>query len=238
MTVLTVGEIKTEIRAILGGRTDFDARLNQLLNVTQTRIARIKDFDELRALTSLTFPITGSAANDKVVSLSPLSRYRKIYSIRIFATNAMDRKLQRLNPTRWDRVIPKPEYYARGTPTHYMLWGKDQIELWRVPDIQYTAWVRYSRWPSAVGADGTFMDLENMDELIIHLCASYLALSVGHTKRSNELYRVYAQLAKDALDEEVEDFDTHMALEGQGSDLTTTRGYDDPFVRSIDTFQD
>lgn len=234
MTVLTVDQIKAEIRVAMGGRTDADSRLDSVLNLSQMRLARLHDFDELRGLTTLTTPITASAAADKVISLAPIGRYRKIYSMRLYADNNLSRKLVKRLPKWWDDVIPEPEYYARGTPTDFIMWGKDQIELWKVPDIEYTIHVRYSRWPTIITDDGgDFLDLENVDDLLIHLSASYLYMGFGNVEKSNEYFKIYAALAKEAIGEEEEDFDTNLLSHDQAR-FNRTRGFDDPFVRRIE----
>lgn len=236
MSNLTIAQIKSEIRAIHGGRTDADTRLNGIINLSQTRIARLYDFDELRALTTINTAVTSSAADDKIISLSTLGRYRKIYSIRLISSTNMSRKLKKILSKKWDTIIPEPEYYSRGVPEAYTLWGKDQLELWRVPDAVYTMHFRYSRWPTTVtnDLDGSNLDLENVDDLVIHLAASYLFMSFGNLDKSNEYYRIYAALAKEALGENIEDADTIQAAFPET--MRVTPGIADPFVRSMGDF--
>ena len=232
-STLTVGQYKTEIRSAFGNRVDADARLGIILAMAQDSLARLHDFDELRQRTTIPCVITGSAANDKIVSITTLGRYRTLYDIRLFATNHIDRKLRKILPRRWDKIVPKAEYYSRGTPSIYMVWKRDEIELWRVPDIAYDMHFRYTIWPAVVGADGTTLTLENVDELIILLSCSYLALSLGHLSRSNEFYRAFANKAADAFLEDVDDYDTHMAVHGNEVSNVGTLGYNDPFQRSM-----
>lgn len=241
MSILTVTQLKAEIRTAMGGRTDADTRLNNVLNLSSLRLARLHDFDELRGLTTINTAITANPADDKIISLASLNRFRKIYSIRLYANNNLSRKLTKRLPKWWDEVIPEPEYYSRGTPSDYIMWGKDQMELWKVPDIVYTMHFRFSRWPTLVDDtnQGSPIDLENVDDLIIHLSLSYLFLSFGNIEKANEYFRIYAALAKEALDEDEEDFDIRMLSHDQARlGGTLTRGYNDPFVRSIETPQD
>lgn len=236
---LTVGEYKTEIRSAFGGRTDFDSRLAIIIGLAQDMLARMHDFDELRLRATINTAVTGSAANDKILSIAGLfpgasqAKFRKLYSVRLFASGAQSRKLTKIMPRRWDQLVPEAEYYARGKPTHYVQWQRNEIELWKVPDAVYTLHFRYLIWPAVVGADGTFLTLENVDDLIILLSCSYLALNAGHLQRSNEFYRAFANKAMDALKEDVEDYDTHMAVYGSEINGTLGRGYDDPFQRSM-----
>lgn len=195
-------------------------------------IARMHDFDELRQRTTINTAVTGVIANDKFVSISSLGRYRKIYDVRLYTTSGnRDRKLVRKLPRRWDKVVPKGEFYARRIPEIYVIWKKDEIELWPVPDAVYVMHFRYTIWPAVVGADGSTLTLENIDDLLINLACSYLALSVGHTARSNEFYRAFANSARDALTEDVEDYDTHLATYGSEVSGALSLGYNDPFQR-------
>jgi hypothetical protein len=240
MSVLTIGQIKGEIRRILGNRTDQDTRLSGAINLSQVRLSRLHDFDELRTLTTINTAVTADPSVDKIISLAPLARYRKIYSIRLFADVQLSRKLDRTVSSRWDEVIPEPEYYARGVPTRYTIWGKDQMELWRVPDAIYPLHFRYSRWPTVItdADDGLYLDLENVDDLVIHLTASYIFLSLGNVEKSNEYFKIYAALAKEAIMEDEEEFDSKMLSHDQERFGRLSRGYDDPFVNTILTRQD
>lgn len=239
MSIMTIGQVKTEIRATMANRTDLNARLDGVINLSQMRLARLHDFDELRAIATINTAVTASAAADKIISLSTLGRFRKIYSIRLYADNQLSRKLEWVLPKLWDKRIPEPEYYARGTPTSYTLWGKDQMELWKVPDIVYPMHFRYSRWPTVVNnTDADELDLENMEDLVIHLSASYLHMSLGSTDKAMEYFKIYSALAKDALDEDEQNFDRDMmSRDSQMLNRTNGRGFDDPFVRSVEVDQ-
>lgn len=234
-STLTIGAIKTEIRSIFGGRTDLDSRLNGIIDLAQDAIARLKDFDELRARTTIDTAITANAFNDKFINIATLGRLRKIYSIRLYANNTLSRKLRRLNPKRWDEMLPKPEYYSRRTPTHYIIWKKTELELFPVPDIVYTMHFRYSVWPAAASVlgDGGNSVLENMDSAIIFYASSYIATTLGDLQKSQSLYSQFSANIKDVLDEEVQDFDTFQAVHGSEADPGYGRGYDDPFVREM-----
>ena len=139
-------------------------------------------------------------------------------------------------PNKWDSVIPEPEFWSRSWPTHYTVWENNKFELWRIPDIVYTLQIRLSRWPKKVSVtgEGNPIDLENVDDLIIHLALSYAYWSLGRTDRAKDFFGIYRGLAKDALIEDDTDLDEAMA--GVKIPIDTfqgSRGYDDPFVRTI-----
>jgi hypothetical protein len=241
MSVLTIAQIKAEMRTHLGGRTDADDRFDSVLNMSQVRLARLHDFDELRAIQTINTVVTADPAADKIIDVSTLGRYRKIYSVRLYADNQLSRKLNKRLTKQWDEVIPEPEYYARGTPTDYTFWGPERMELWKVPDLAYTMYFRYSRWPEVL-TEATVqtghLDLDNIDDLIIHLAVSYIYLGFGNIEKSNQYFAIYGALAKEAIGEDDEDFDSMLMSHAQSRWGANTRGFDDPFVRSISTTQE
>jgi len=238
MSILTLAELKTEISTSFASRADIDSRLNTVVDLAQLRIARIHDFDELRQSSSVNTAVTASKEDDKVISFPALTnaRIRKIYSLRLSDPNGLTlaRKLRKVLPKNWDIEIPEPEYYDRGIPTHYTVYQKSQFELWRVPDAVYTISIRVSRWPktATVTGDGNTVDLENVDDLIINLGISYLYHSLGRTDKGRQFFAIYRGLAKEALIEDDTDYDEAMAGISPTSSFGS-RGYDDPFVRSI-----
>jgi len=240
MSLLTLADLKTEIKQGLGGRTDLDTRMDNIIDLMQLRLARLKDFDELRQIESTTTPITSIAADDKVITFPTLAdaRIRKIYSLRRFAPNdeTLTGKLIKVLPSKWDAQIPEPEFWSRSWPTHYTVWENNKFELWHVPDIVYTLQIRLSRWPKKVSVtgEGNPIDLENVDDLIIHLALSYAYWSLGRTDRAKDFFGIYRGLAKDALIEDDTDLDEAMAgVKVPVDTFQGSRGYDDPFVRTI-----
>lgn len=232
-SLLTKGMVKTEIRACLGNRTDFDSRLDNVLRLAMDHIARMHEFDELRFIATYTTAVTGDIAADQQIDLiQGLNRIRKIYSVRLFS-GTESRKLIKLNPRRFDALLPKADVYSRGKTTHYCQYNKNTLELWRVPDAVYTLKIRLSLYPEFPLSDDNTFVFDNAEDLIIYLSASYLALTLGNIQRSNELYRAFANVAIDKLKEEVEDFDTHMAVHGTEIHGSISRGYDDPFIFSM-----
>lgn len=238
MSILTLAEIKTEISASFASRSDIDSRLNTAVDLSQLRIARIHDFDELRQAATVNTVVTGSAIADKIIAFPALvdSRIRKIYSMRLIdSTGTISaRKLKKVLPRNWDKQIPEPEFFSRGPSTHYTVYKNNEFELWRVPDAVYAISIRVSRWPKQAvdTGDGNTVDLENVDDLIINLAISYLYHSLGRTDKGRQFFAIYRGLSKEALMEDATDYDEQMAGIS-GDSLTGTRGYDDPFVRSI-----
>lgn len=238
MSIMILSEIKTEIKAGLGGRTDLDDRMNNIIDLSQLRIARLRDFDELRMIESVTATITSDPEADKVIVFPTLAntRIRKVYSLRRMDNvgQRLTNKLERVLTKNWDKVIPDPEFYDRSWPTHYTIWENNQFELWRVPDLAYEFKIRLSRWPYSVNftGEGNILDLENMDDLIINLSLSYAFWTLGRTDKAKEFFGIYRGLAKEAIVEDSTDLDQDYAGKKM-PELTISKGFDDPFVRSI-----
>jgi len=238
MSILTLAELKTEVSKSFASRSDIDSRLNNVIDLAQLRIARIHDFDELRQSATVSTVVTGSAINDKTITFPALtdSRIRKVYSMRLLDSSGivMARKLKKVLARNWDQQIPEPEFFARGPCTHYTVYENNKFELWRVPDAVYTISIRVSRWPkqAADTGDGNVLDLENVDDLVINLAISYLYHSLGRTDKGRQFFAIYRGLAVEALIEDDTDYDEQMAGISRDN-IGGTRGYDDPFVRSI-----
>lgn len=235
-SALTKGQIKTEIKACLGNRTDFDTRMDAVLLLAIDNIARMHDWDELRFIATYQTAVTADPIADSQISLIQApNRVRKNYSFRLYA-GTESRKLIKLNPRRFDALLPKVDTTSRGKPTHYCIYNKNTLELWRVPDAVYTIKVRQSLYPEFPGDDANTFVYDNADDMIIFLSASYLALTAGNIQRSNELYKSFATAAAALIKEDIEDYDTHMAVHGTEIHGSITRGYDDPFVRSVSEY--
>lgn len=240
MSILTLAEIKTEISSTFADRSDITSRLDRVVDLSQLRISRLHDFDELRQKASVNTVITSDAETDKTISFPALTdaRIRKIYSLRLLDTagTVQARKLRKVLTKNWDKQIPEPEFYSRGTPTHYSVFTNNEFELWKVPDIVYKINIRVSRWPKqvAITGEGNAIDLENVDDLVITLAVSYLYHSLGRSDKGKEFFGIYRGLAKEALLEDSTDYDESMAGISPGDSFaSTTRGYDDPFIKAI-----
>lgn len=237
MSILTLAEIKTEVSATFASRSDIDSRLNNVVDLAQLRISRLHDFDELRQSATVNTVVTSDAEADKVITFPTLtdSRIRKVYSMRLIDSGGiiLARKLKKILIKNWDKVIPEPEFYSRGPCTHYTVYANNEFELWRVPDAVYAISIRVSRWPKSVATtgEGNVIDLENVDDLVINLATSYLYHSLGRSDKGKDFFGIYRGLAKEALIEDVTDYDESMAGISPGN-ILGSRGYDDPFVHS------
>lgn len=178
MGTLTLTELEDEVRSALGGRTDLDARLPRALNIAQTQIARSHDFFELSFADPITFAFTNTSA-DNFIQYSVLTNPnpRTIYSIRLI-DDAMSRKLTQRTAQQMDDLVPDQEYIARRRPHHYIRW-EDALEIWPLPDQQYTGVIRYRAWPTALADGSDLSNFKEKDDILVWLAVSWLFHSLG-----------------------------------------------------------
>lgn len=233
MGTLVLADLKTEIRSALGGRTDTESRLTQVINLCQDRIARIGRWDELYNTVDETMTYTGTPATDKVYALP--SNIRDVLSIRIIDPNnsTRARKLRKFTFKRFDKMIPEPERYTTGIPSIYMKYKKN-IEFWRVPDQAYRIIIREILWPSPLSdaSPTAVSDLEKKDDMIIALAVSYFFNSLGKEERSQYWWRIFQRMLKEAIIEQDDepDLDIEQPREVR---IGAADYWKDPFVRGM-----
>ena len=198
MGTLTGQELVDEVTAHLGGRDDLtSAEIVTALNLTQQRMARAHDFEELRYVDTGTFTITASATTDKFLAFSSLTKTnpREIYSFRVITGDGRSRKLRGTAARELDEQVPEPEFYARGIPNSYVIWA-ESFELWRVPEEAYDWQIRMSYWPTAFSsADLTpKSDFKEKDDMLINLTVSYLYGRLGEYERAGRFWNIFRSM--------------------------------------------
>jgi len=68
---------------------------------------------------------------------------------------------------------------------------------------------------------------------MINLSLSYIYHSLGRADKGKDFFGIYRGLAKEALLEDLTDYDEAMAGIRPGDSFGRGRGFDDPFVRMI-----
>lgn len=227
--ILTLTELKAEIVANLGNRTDLNDRLTRFLNLAQQRLATIKDFQEMQQTTSSAFTITSNASTDKIISFTSL---REIHSFRVI-DGSQSGKLKQVSTRQWDKVIPEPEYYARGVPTHYTIWQRS-AELWKVPDQAYDYVVRWTKWPTAFSDSSlsATSDYLAKDLLLISLATAYAFDSLNKTTEADRKYRQVGQLFMEAIHTDAVEPDLEFAPSKEifGANVGTAEYWRNPFL--------
>lgn len=234
MGTLTLAELKGELRVILSDRSDVEPRLTSALNMSQMRIARAYRWEELETLYTNTTGFTSTPADDMYLTF-PVD-VRDIYSCRL-QDDANSRKLIRVPNRSWDKRLPDVTYLSTGRPSHYTLY-RNVMELWPVPDAAYNLIARGIMWPTAFvpATPGAVSTLDEKDDMLIVLAASWLLRSVGDIEKSNDWFVMYKRMLTDAINEEGEkpDVDYPIGLK-DGVDVISGNYPADPFVRSVST---
>lgn len=228
MGMLTLLELKDEVRSGLGGRTDLDSRLTRFLNLAQQRLARLHDWDEMEVISTTTITNSGGSG-DRYVGMPLL---REVYSI-VIEDDSRSRKLVQKSPRWWDRLIPLPEYHTRDTPSMYVVWGSI-VEVFQLPDKTYPLRMRWTKWPTALSADATPSEFNEKDELLVELALSYAYRSLGNPEEAQKHEAVALRLfaESDQIDRDKPDLEM-VGDARQGSQVAPQDYWRDPFVRSI-----
>lgn len=228
MGTLTFDELKDELRAGLGGRTDLDARLGRFLNLAQQRLARLHDFDEMETTSVVSINNTGASTDGDIV----LPTLRELYSIRI-EDGSRSRKLVQKSPRWWDKMLPKPDYHSRDTPSIYMIW-KYTVHVFPLPEKLYnTVRLRWTKWPADLSAGATPSEFDQKDELLIEMSLAYAYRSLGKPDESAKHWNFAKGLFNEAesADRSKPDLDqVGDAREGSTSPLDYWR---DPFIERM-----
>jgi len=233
MGTLTLAELRTEIKAHLGTRTDItDAEYTRALNLTQLRMARRHDFRELSIRSTGTLTFTDTPATDQLVAFTVFTTkvLDEVISFILHDGDAREKKLRSWLPRQLDKFIPNAALETTGFPDHYVRWA-EQFELFRIPDQAYQFIFRAYVKPDVLSVEGTASNLDNKDDLLIFLTTSYMYGRIGEFERSNHFFAIYKDEFNAALVDDVDQSDMDIKPPQQITDLTFGEYWRDPFVR-------
>lgn len=229
MGTLTFDELKDELRAALGGRTDLDSRLGRFLNLAQQRLARIHDFDEMEVLSKSQL-VYNNVDEDRFLQMPTL---REIYSITLI-DGANSRKLIGKTPQWMDRLMPKPEYWARDIPVVYTIWGS-YLEFWPLPKQTYDIRVRWTTWPIDLTDSTQKSQFNNKDDVILELAQSRVYYSLGKEEDGAKHEAIAKMLLGEAWSQDRARPDINIVpapADDQVTGIGTNEPWNNPFVRS------
>lgn len=211
MGTLTLANIRDEVKGHFGQRDNIsDARYNRIINLAQLRIARRLDWFEMYDVQWNTTSYTGDITVDKILDLP--SNIKSIMSLRL-VDGENSRKLQYKSYNVWDKLIPDPGFYRVDRPLFYTRWN-NVIELWPVPDAEYTIDIRLTVWPTDLSLDADTSILNNKDDAIIMLANSWVSGAIGRMEDAARFWRIYTNLLNDAVDEQLTQPDKMLLPEG------------------------
>lgn len=232
MGTLTLDEIKTEVRANLGGRTDLDSLLSTRVNLVQKRIARKHDWEELERTKVDASSATSTKSYDVATFVGETNNdvVRDIHTIRLISA-AESRRLVRVTPAIADQIIPYPENSSTGKPFWY-IWYGNYFEMIRIPDDSYVCYVRWSKYPDTLSNGASTSDLKNKDDAIIALTTSWCFSSLKMKEEAAHWFTIAKDLINDAIIEDNTDRDlTLRPKEELGIQHPVGDYWSDPFYR-------
>ena len=234
MGTLTLDQLKVEVRAGLGNRTDLDPRLTRFLNLAQQRLARLHDFDEMEKISLSEFPFTNKAS-DKYMSMPGI---REVYSFKYIDTQGQSsRKLRQVEPRMWNTVIPAPQSYTRWKPTHYTLWANTIVlyPLASQAGLECELW--WTKWPLDFNDNSPTVvsDFNQKDEILIELALVYAYNSLAKLDDAQVHWQRAMPLIAEALHTDMEKPDLDIRPGPSLNDAVQLPGeyWNDPFTKSI-----
>ena len=229
MGTLTKLELEAEVRAALGNRRDLDSRLGKCLNLAQQRLARLHDFDEMEFISEGLLQNTGEDS-DRFIQMPTL---RELYSL-VLLDGANSRKLVGRTAQWMDRNVSQPEYFSRGVPVFYVLWGY-YVEVFRLPQQNYPVRMRGTQWPLDLVEDTDKSQFNQKDEILIELALSYVNRTLGKDSKATEHERIAMRLVEEAKENDRTKPDETVVPGLSDSDAAMSGGNNlpwlDPFVR-------
>lgn len=232
MGTLTLDEMKVEVRANLGGRTDLNLLLSTRINLAQKRIARKHDWEELERTKVDANTATDTKSYDVATFVGETNNdlIRDIHTIRLIS-GSESRKLVRCTPAQADESIPYPENSASGKPFWY-IWYGNYFEMIKIPNDAYTCYVRWSRYPETLVNGASTSDLKNKDDAIIALTTSWCFSSLKMREEAAHWYNIAKDLISDAKIEDATDRDlTIKSKDELGVKRPMGSYWNDPFYR-------
>lgn len=241
MGALTLSDFQVEILAGLGNRTDgtsvTPARIVNVINLAQSRIARSYDFSEMAQVGFALMGFTNTTAVDKYLTPPPL--VKTIHSFVLLDTSAGSSSLgqsRKVTERPWrlfDRKYPAPEWLPPGWPVEYARWG-NFIVMAPAPIMQFTAQLRYTTYPVpfTLANQTQVSDFENKDDVLINYALGYFQKTLGRADRA----AYFEGLAKEQLDEAIDKDDTRPDIEiardtPESSDESAGAYWQQPFVK-------
>lgn len=244
MGTLTLAEMQEEFLADLGNRSELTAaKQTRVLNLAQERLARLRDWQEMRVTVNSTLAYTGVPATDMFLPLPDASPYiREIYSV-LLKDGTQTRKMRRILPRLWDKVIrDATANNFTNHPSIYTIWdwsvATAKAEIYPLPNQAYPIQWRITRWPVALVNSSDKSQFRFKDELIVKLATIYQLNQLGKEDESLKHQKLFRDLFVEALSTDSEDPDVEIpsGLEQVGSvtmDPWSPNYWQDPFQKEM-----
>lgn len=232
---ITAENIRDDIVGNLAKRTDItDSTLYRYIHYAQTRVSRLKVFNELNEKETI------DAANTLGrYFLSSFFEYRRIKKIdSIIPEKVSDAVYQypliRIPTIKlWNKMLSGRNVVdTTSVPTHYLYHVVDRIEVRPIPDQDYTLHVALSLHPVEVTEDNKTdaLSIYTADDLIMQLATSMLAFKLGLEEKGTHYFRAYSASIKELLKQEADHADFDMQAVKSDLSITTPSTYwADPF---------
>ena len=235
MGTLNLTSLIAQIQLHHANRSDLsDQIVVDKLNLVQERLARIWEWEELDSGEEVVIPITATAKDDKTITL--VSTYRDIYSVRLVTGDGTSKKLDYISKRSFDLMYPEPEFDARNDPFIYTVW-KNNLEVYPVPREADTLIIRGMKWADAFssGVGGAKSDFDRKDDILIYWTVSMIWDHLGEYERAKRFFGISQNMVDKAKDEQETkpDLEIKPAFEANFGRGPPGQYWANPFIRWV-----
>lgn len=202
--------MQTEVRGMLGGRTDKDALIMRGLQFAQDTIAKLYNFAELQTDDTVTLSSTGDGNELTDATISFPITMHKIHGLGIQESDRVI-PLDGINVGLWEQLIGDSGSYGRGKPDRFFQ-RHQSVTVWRPPDSTYTIRRVYDNWPTAIVLNtakdapndlNAVSDLDHKDDLIIIQATVWAYTSLNNREQANYFFAIFKdKIGIDSIDEQ------------------------------------
>lgn len=236
MTDSTGAVLVSQLRAIVRDRDDFDPSIAlNFLNSAQRRIARLRDWDELRESDTYQLPVELIKSTGYLTIQTP-NTIRQLIAVSYYdSTDDRWTKLQRITSRQvWvEKYRPNVEIITTQDPQVYHYWKRGQVELFPVPDTALTFQVDLTRWPPALEDTAVPSKLLGCSDLILAVAAYDVCNFYEYYDKAKVFLNTAQSLLQGVVEEDATVNDNTLGIMGLDSVSGTSEPWADPFVRSI-----
>ncbi len=231
MAVLNRGTIVTEVENVID-RSDLTTQIQTYIDWAQKRITRAHPWQELYNFDKTSLD---TVTDTETVSISSMTPSVRVILSLILEDGASSRKLVKVLPRHWDKILSDPSQYASARSSWYTKKGSS-LYLHPIPDAVYDLWISFLAWPALLTTDGATPDLTDKDDLIVTTTALEAAYAISDDADIKMWEGRYKRLLGEAIMSDMDDPDWSPIARGfnsGGGAYNIGEYWANPFVNEV-----
>ncbi|MBW1996420.1 MAG: hypothetical protein JRJ29_00505 [Deltaproteobacteria bacterium] len=192
---MTFSELKTQVKNNLGGRTDKDSIIAQMINFAVQQMAKAVNWNDLRQI------VTGTtlSSGDHTVSLP--SNIRLLTGMRIVADGTTNYQIvEVIDQKEFENKYPDPVPTVSGTPVEATVYGRT-IYFDKKADQDYNLYLYARVYPTDMSDDDDEPSMTGVDHMIIALATALMYLHLKQPESASVWFDLYKAFQADAMNE-------------------------------------